>query len=142
MFNRQKLQFDCFSIVSLSNLLIKKLFSFLKNYQLLYGFVLWYIKKEPRWSDSSISHRITFSNYKRGYSLGQAVIFTVDQIAVFNVMCIIFLLKVSKSVLLRMGHKFIPVTVSFSHLKLYMANVRKIYKFKKKKIPRIPFYDE
>ena len=42
-----------------------------------------------------------------------------------------------------MGRKFIPVTVNFSHEKVYMADVRKIYKFKKKIIPEIPiFIDE
>lgn len=39
-----------------------------------------------------------------------------------------------------MGRKFIPVNVNSSHEKVYMADVKKIYKFKKKIIPQIPIF--
>lgn len=41
-----------------------------------------------------------------------------------------------------MGRKFIPVSVNQEASKVYILDTKKIYKFKKKKTPKIPLFEQ
>ena len=68
------------------------------------------------------------------------LVFCSIEIAVFNVIFVINIFSGFQTQLHQMGRKYIPITVSLFSSKVYMADVRKIYKFKKKMIPELPTY--